>query len=255
MQGALLKTRRTDTGLLSLTGIISLVLTVLLVVIFARLGLWQMARAQEKIMLMEAQASAGNLKPLESLKQFQESELYRPVRLTGRFDFENQFLVDNRIYNGQAGFEVLTPFYQQQEGDGALPVVMVNQGWIAGKSDRTLRPVPGNRTQPETGEIVGLLATPSKGFTLGDSINGTDQSWPVVLQYIDYDTIAQKLDNVEVLSAVVISSPEQPGSYTYNWQPVANGPEKHYGYAFQWFALLLAVITLFVYLNFIKKDE
>ena len=255
MQGTRLKITRSDTGLLSLTGVVSLVLTVLLVFIFARLGLWQLARAHEKIALLEAQSSAEDLAPLESLDEFKASDLYRKVRLKGQFDFENQFLVDNRIHKGQAGFEVLTPFYQQHEGDDVLPVVMVNQGWIAGGADRTARPVPANRNQPEGGLVTGLLATPSKGFTLGDALNGTDQDWPLVLQYIDYETIAQKLDNIEVIKGVVISSPDPLGNYLYNWQPVANGPEKHYGYAFQWFALLLAVITLFVYLNFIKKDE
>jgi len=74
-----------------------------------------------------------------------------------------------------------------------------------------------------------------------------------VLQFIDYATIADKLDKIPVINAVVVADQGNNGALRYNWQPVANGPMKHYGYAFQWFAMLTAVLIAFVYLNFFKK--
>lgn len=208
--------------------------------------------------MLDAQALAQSRAPLDSLDAgFTKDDLYREVKLTGSFDFTKQFLLDNRMHKRQPGYEVLTPFYPHMRNDASQTVIMVNRGWIAGNADRTIKPVLGNFAGLLQGsaELSGLLVTPSKGITIGDATDEADRTWPKILQYPDYETIAQKLDRMEVINAVIISSPNQAGNYFYNWQPVAHGPEKHYGYAFQWFAMLVAVLTLFVYLNFIKKDE
>ena len=63
------------------------------------------------------------------------------------------------------------------------------------------------------------------------------------------------MDKIPALDGVIVANAGQNGQLIYNWQPVATGPMKHYGYAFQWFAMLAAVIFLFVYLNFIKKFD
>lgn len=227
-----------------------------LVVVFAKLGSWQMARAKEKVEMLTASQAAAEVAPLDNLDGgFSQTNLYRQVRLKGVFDYSNQFLLDNKIFNSRAGYEVLTPFYVDSPGAAAKQVILVNRGWVAASGDRTR---PSLERLGEVGKVVvlsGLLATPSKGFTLGEAVEPGPQEWPVLLQYIDYETIAAKLDRMDLLNAVIISSPDQPWNYDYNWQPVANGPEKHYGYAFQWFAMLLAVLVLFVYLNFIKKHE
>ncbi len=210
--------------------------------------------------MLNARAEAQVRAPLDSLSGVAApGDLYRKVELTGRFDFSKQFLLDNRLHKRQAGYEVLTPFYLNVNSDGTpeQTVVLVNRGWVAGNADRTIKPVLGNSAKlaHESTVLTGLLVTPSKGLTLGDATDDTDQRWPKILQYADYETIAEKLDRIEIINAVIISSPNQDGNYIYNWQPVAHGPEKHYGYAFQWFAMLLAVLTFFVYLNLIKKDE
>lgn len=258
MSGTVLRTEQVSSRFRSTTGLVSIVMTVLLVVVFAKLGLWQLDRATEKVVMLDARTVAQTRAPLDSLEDgFTAEDLYRQVKLTGSFDLSKQFLLDNRLHNRQPGYEVLTPFYPQSGNGVAQTVIMVNRGWVAGNADRTVKPILVNSAalMQESTELAGLLVTPSKGITLGDAIDETDQQWPKILQYPDYETIAKKLDRIEVINAVIISSPNQAGNYTYNWQPVAHGPEKHYGYAFQWFAMLLAVLTLFVYLNFIKKDE
>ena len=131
------------------------------------------------------------------------------------------------------------------------------------------------------GVLAGIVTSPSKGFAFGNALSeqalseqlseqalsetaladndasasnfANSENWPLVLQYIDYATIADKVDKIPLVRGVVVADQGQNGSLIYNWQPVANGPEKHYGYAFQWFAMLFAVIFLFIYLNFIKK--
>lgn len=234
----------------------STLLMLLLVVVFAKLGYWQLSRAQEKIDMLSARDVAATQPPLDRLDNpFNQDDLYREVRLSGRFDYTNQFLLDNRIYKGQPGYEVLTPFHLS--GGDDRPVIMVNRGWVAGSADRNIKPpleVPERLAEADL-VLAGLITTPSKGFSLGEVLDSGQFNWPIVIQYIDYETIASKLDRMEIIEAVIVSAPDQAGNYTYNWQPVAHGPEKHFGYAFQWFAMLLAVLVFYVYLNFIKKHE
>lgn len=244
------------------TGVVSIIVTVVLIVVFTRLGLWQLDRAGEKRSMLAARelaSTATALTLIDERLRIQHIE-YRNVDLSGQYDYSRQFLLDNRIYKQQAGYEVITPFYPI-ESDG---FILVNRGWVGHNGNRKDKPpIP-----PVTAEnrLAGVMTNPSKGFSIGPALehstvvqNGSDvgesreQKWPLVLQYIDYATIADKVDKIPLVSGVVVADPGQNGNLMYNWTPVANGPMKHYGYAFQWFAMLAAVIILFIYLNFIKK--
>ena len=248
------------------TGVVSIIATVLLTVLFARLGLWQLERAEEKQSMLAARQLASTASPLTSLEErliIRDIE-YRNVQLSGHFDYSRQFLLDNRIYKQQAGYEVITPFYPS-ESDG---FVLVNRGWVGHNGNRNDKPSIPAATAGK--QLTGVMTNPSKGFSIGPALADTEveqnesrraeqhggehkQNWPLVLQYIDYATIADKVDKIPLVDGVVVANHDQNGSLVYNWQPVANGPMKHYGYAFQWFAMLVAVVVLFIYLNFIKK--
>ena len=73
----------------------------------------------------EARRGAEPVSPgqLEGLRD----PAYVRVRLHGRFDERHTLLLDNRLRNGQAGVEVLQPFYDQASGLWLL----VNRGWVA----------------------------------------------------------------------------------------------------------------------------
>lgn len=229
--------------------------TVVAVVLFARLGFWQLERAQEKITILEAAAKASELPALTQLGDV-NANVYRPVELTGRFDFDRQFLRDNMVFERQPGYEVYTPFVLETPGKRAgSTTILVNRGWVPLGTNRQQRPDVNPKNGQRTDIVNGLLVQPSKGFTLGAAIDESEQRWPLVLQFLDYETIFTRLDTMPVIPAVVVLDSDHPRSYAYSWKPVADGPEKHYGYAFQWFAMLFAVIVLFVYLNFVKKDE
>ena len=45
---------------------------------------------------------------------------------------------------------------------------------------------------------------------------------------------------------VRLSDPQQPGAYRADWEPDMMGPQTHYGYAFQWFSLAVALVILTV---------
>jgi len=262
------------------------------------LGQWQLSRADEKITLMERaeSASLAQAVPLVSLDLVKTESAsavlslhksdtaakmgehhYTRVLVQGEWLSDQQFLWDNRIHKGVAGYEVLTPLLlsdKKLSTELALseqPVVLVNRGWVAAESYRTVLPDIAMQLAVDDVSVEGLLTTPSKGFARGDALspqqqdtqqqsNGQGRDWPQVLQFVDYAAIADALGTAViagVVQGVRLPTPEDEAAflYTNNWSPVANGPEKHYGYAFQWFAMFIALCVIFIVTNLKNKDQ
>jgi len=237
------------------TGVVSTVAAILIGVTFVRLGLWQLDRAQEKQDIQMRTQSAAIAAPLTSINPDRWlDDIYRPVKLTGSFDWQRQFLLDNRTVDGQAGFDIITPYFFTDK-QYAGQYVLVNRGWIGHNGDRKVV-LPDNGASQA--DLSGLLTNPSRGFTLGAATvpaSGGEPSWPVTLQFIDYGIIAAKLDKIPVIEGIVVADADQSFSLQYHWRPVAGGAEKHLGYAFQWFAMLAGLICLYFYLMVFKKHD
>lgn len=224
------------------------------------LGTWQMKRAAIKTTILAAAAQSLDSAAL-SPAAITDVELaaveHTQVEFKGTYYGETQFLWDNRVHKGQAGFEVITPV-RTDSG-----VVLVNRGWIA--PGRTRQDLPDVALSSEfvgaTVTITGSFSRPSKGFASGESFDTTGP-WPRVLNYFDYQSIEQALGS-PVLAGVV--QPQQinshdsdaastnntrPDYYTANWEPIPSiGPARHYGYAFQWYAMAAALTVLYIVYN------
>ena len=223
------------------------------------LGNWQLERAALKVSLQKAADTAKDAAavPLQSVQDIAAASAnYQRTSLQGIYDTELQFLWDNRTHKGQVGFEVISVM-RLTHGSSAL----VNRGWVSSGPDRQTFPDIAfpDSTLGQTVSIEGYLSRPSKGFASGDAVTGGD-GWPKLLQYFDYEAIAAVLGEpiVPVLvqgqamsadasaSTVLTSRPEW---LVANWQPAASGPAKHYSYAFQWFAMALALTGIFLAVN------
>lgn len=240
---------------------------VLLFLLFAAallfLGTWQMKRAEEKkvILAAAAQSQSSTAVSPDDIKDVElaATEHIR-VAFTGTYYGEKQFLWDNRVHRGQAGFEVITPVHTDSG------VVLVNRGWVA--PGRTRQDLPDISMSNELVDaeitITGLFSRPSKGFASGEPFDSNGQ-WPRVLQYFDYQSIEEALSTTVLagvvqpqqksLSADVTDDTENSGDrtagyYIANWEPAAAiGPMRHYGYAFQWYAMAAALTVLYIVYN------
>ena len=100
-------------------------LALILAALFVRLGVWQWQRGVER----EAQwtrFARGADRLLElGVRAVTEVPLFQRVSVSGELDGTHQFLLDNRIWHGRAGYEVLTPL----ERAGA-PALLVDRGWV-----------------------------------------------------------------------------------------------------------------------------
>ena len=133
--------------------------------ILLSLGYWQMSRAADKHELVEQRAATEIVAPIEigSVTRLTVDDRYRPAVVRGHYVAEQQWLLDNRVYRGQPGYHVFTPFVI--EGEQA-PSLLINRGWVAVGETRAylpLLPVP-----EQTVNLRGRLDSPaSVGLVVG----------------------------------------------------------------------------------------
>jgi len=217
-------------------------LTVVLLPLLLSLGFWQLRRAQEKLELQQQYTTRQNEAPvaLAQLK-VQDDLQYRQVELVGRYDNAHNFLLDNRIHEGQVGYDLITPFVSETQR-----IILVNRGWLPQGATRaqlpTLDAIDGRVT------VRGSIYVPvGKQLTLGVTREGN--AWPQVIQTLD-PLPAGALAGyraADVFPYSVRLAADAPGVLVRDWPVVSMGPERHQGYAVQWFAMAAMLIGLYLY--------
>jgi cytochrome oxidase assembly protein ShyY1 len=232
-----------------------LIFTLLVFIALVKLGLWQSDRALEKeqrlvrIELLQQQKkvslssiiqlhkksltlpknSSGNVnkKVAEEINDF-------PVSLDGVFLANAVFLLDNQVNKGQLGYRVLQVFLVDHYA------VLVNLGWVLGSIDRNVLPdviaITGQH------KLLGHVRMVEKGILLMEQ-KFEKKQWPLRVQQIELDKFSTLIDR-QLLPFVVYLDTNSNLGYKKNWQPIVMPPEKHRGYAFQWFSLALAWLLL-----------
>jgi surfeit locus 1 family protein len=216
------------------------------VAIFVAAGQWQQARMHEKEAL-RAQLDAAEHMGAVSLALLPTASdwpalRYRPVVASGHYDARHQIFIDNKVHEGQAGYDVVTPLVL---GDGRN--ALINRGWIAqGASRAKLPDVPA-----PVGEVSveGRLAVPTAAYVELRS----DTTAGLVWQNLDPARFAAAT-GIVVLPVVI----EQTGSLPHSdglmrdWPAPDFGVEKHWIYMMQWYAFAGLAVVFWLVLNFRK---
>ncbi len=221
---------------------VPLLVGAILVAQFAGLGAWQISRGFEK---RASQAAFRDETGFAAWRDGMEIRPYQRLKATGRYDGEHQVLLENIIVNSRYGYYVLTPLVGL---DDERPL-LVNRGWIEKKGDvvdQGLLEVPAERVTVR-GRAGSL---PRAGMKMGDAFApGSD--WPRFAVYPDYEEVSAAL-GYEVQDFVLLMDHEEAGGFYRHWVPSEFGPGKHFGYAFQWFAMA-AVLSGLLAWNYRKK--
>lgn len=219
------------------------VAALLMLVLLLSAGFWQLRRADEKRATLVEQAYRADKASVviapDMLADARVERLrHRRAVATGHYRDDIQYLLDNRTHNHVAGYHVLTPL-RLRDTDVH---VLVNRGWL---------PVgPSRRRLPDvvvTGELLtaqgSIAAPPATGLVLGPT--GFDEpGWPKVVQEVDLARIGEQIGS-PLLPFVLRLSPDSGPGYAREWRVRAGlTPERHTGYAVQWFALAAALVVL-----------
>jgi surfeit locus 1 family protein len=218
-------------------------LTVVLLMSFIGLGRWQWHRGEAK---QAVWAEFERNAPAEELgsRDFDSVDRFARVQLSGTFDGEHQFLLDNRSHAGKPGYEVLTPFLL---ADGRR--VLVNRGWIpfGGYRDRLPDVSMADRATEITGRVDEL---PVGGLASGRAAPAGD-TWPKLTSFPLHAELASALGG-KLQRQIVLLDPQGPGGYVREWSPPGMPPARHFSYAIQWWGFAGVLLVLYFGLNFRK---
>lgn len=206
--------------------------------LFASLGRWQLERAEEKRQLHAAFA-AGSGEALALPAGLEPVERYRRVAVAGRYDASRQFLLDNMTHDGVPGMHVLTPLLRE---DGTT--VIVNRGFVASGGRRNELPdLPAGDAPRRVSGRMDFLPRPAVELEAPPS-----SGWPRLVSFPTAGDLASALD-APVHPQVLLLDADQPEGFLRDWQPPGMAPEKHVGYAVQWFGLAAAVFATWFVLS------
>ena len=227
-------------------GIVPTLVVFALLPLLVFLGFWQLSRGEQKRVLLENYAERRAAEPM-AIEQLlgTEDPAFRRVRLHGQFDAAHSLLLDNRTRNGRPGVELLQPFHDQASGLWLL----LNRGWLPWPNRRT----PPEFTTPEQSLSLDAWVYVAPGATFQLHADPANANWPRLVTAIDPAKLWSELGRSGF--AFELREEAGPASYEADWPIVAMGPEKHIGYAVQWFAMALALFGLYLYLGWHNAKE
>jgi surfeit locus 1 family protein len=219
------------------------------VAVFVLAGNWQRGRMQMKESLGARYDALAQVAPV-SLPDDDPTgdwtaQRFRPVVVQGEYDAGHQIFIDNKVYAGRVGYEVVTPLKQDD-----ARVVLVNRGWIPlGTSRAALPSVP-----PPPGRVTvrGRLNLPSAHYFELRSETPAGPVW----QNLDPARFT-KATGLAVLPVIVeqTAAPVLADSLVRDWPLPDFGVEQHRMYMLQWYALAALAVTLWIVLNWRHVDS
>jgi cytochrome oxidase assembly protein ShyY1 len=198
------------------------------------LSMWQFSRREEavaaivKVQQNYDHESVALESALPSLSSYSEKQEWLPVTMTGIYVPNEQLLVRNRPYNGQPGFEVLTPL-QLANGD----VFIVDRGWL---------PTGDKQDSPDS-----IPEAPSGTVTVVARLKASEPSLPGrsapagQVATIQLAEVAKLIDQPMYTGAYGLLSSEDPAAAVTPAPAVKPQLDEgsHLSYAVQWIAFAL----------------
>ena len=204
------------------------------------LGNWQRHRGAEKEALRAQYERTAHQPPLELTAASADVAAlrFRPVRASGEFDGRRQVLIDNKVYAGRPGFDVVTPLKLAS----ADRYVLVDRGWIAQGAYRSELP----QVPPPAGEISveGRINLPPAHYLELKMDAGAGP----VRQNLDIDRIAAAT-GLPLLPFVIEQTGSAGDSLVRDRPPPDFGIDHHRSYMVQWYSLAGLGIVLWLALN------
>jgi len=237
----------------SLKRIVIFVVIPILLIFLVRLGMWQLHRAEQGASIYEQFDRETQLPALDSssLNGHLDDVRFRWIELQGKYLSSRQFLLDSMTYEGQAGYHVLTPF---AVNDG-VSWVLVNRGWVLADPDRRVLPEVSVSEIPRV--IRGMAESlPQPGLSLSTPMNL--MPWPQVVLFPSFEELEIRFEQSLIPYQLLLDS-NLPDGFSREWKPRALPPERHIGYAIQWFSfagvLAFMVIALWARSRTRLNDE
>lgn len=218
--------------------------TALLVPLLCYLGFWQLARAEEKRELLtrlEARSMEPALSLAAALREPRVELADRRVQFSASALANRYLLLDNRLRDGQFGYDVVAFV------DGEEFILPLNLGWVAG--DRSRLTMPQVTLPIALSDIEARIYIPSgDAFLLGD--NQLPDTLPAVVQQLllrDWQPTLEARFGKALFPFELRIGDSSPFAFRADWPIVNQSPDKHTGYAVQWFTMAAVLFVAFLF--------
>lgn len=214
---------------------------VILIALFSTLGVWQLGRGDAKEAMLEDVREVVTERdpvPLSLAADPQRSGALDWAAGSGRFADAPPVLLDNQIRASRPGLLVYRVFVP----DAGEPL-LVELGWLPMPADRRL---PSIAPLPDTTRVSGLLAPPPSSGIATPGVTATPQGLLAI--GLDREVMSQALQMPGLAPRVLKLDPDIPLGYARDLDILPNTlpPDRHLGYAVQWFGLAAAVLVIAV---------
>ena len=215
----------------------------LVMVVGILLGNWQTRRAAEKIAIENAIVERSVQAALNLNKPFSQNDIeYRRISAEGSFVANWPIYLDNRPYQGKAGFTLLMPLRLSNSDS----VVLVARGWFPrDAAERTKLPVIPVPEAPV--QIEGTARnTAGRVLQLGQA---TTLQPGAIVQNLEPAEFA-RVSKLPLQNFIIEQTSDTGDGLVRDWPRPSGGVDKHRGYAFQWYALAATALVFFLVTGF-----
>ncbi len=218
---------------------------VVLAIVFANLGFWQLRRHDERRLQNTIAASRFQDAALEveqlipSMAEGPETLRWRRVVATGVFRPEDEVLIRSQVQFGVAGFHVITPLILE---DGSS--ILVNRGWVPLDLDQ----VPVTPAPPPSGMVMveGWLEPTQIRRALGPADPATGRL--TAMNRVDVERIEEQV-GYDLAPMYVVAMGEQGNELPIPVDsPRFDDEGPHLAYAIQWFSFMVIGLVGFGFL-------
>lgn len=214
------------------------------IVLTLALGQWQIGRAQYKEGLQARYDALGRQPALSIGGGSADSGdmLLRRVEVRGVYAPEYTVFIDNRIYQHRPGFHVVTPLRIA----GSQHYVAVNRGWMASTRDRK---TPEVRTPAGEQIVQGIAVAYSERYLELSTKIAEGKVW----QNLVFERYRQAT-RLELQPFVIQQQNAADDGLVREWSRPDLGRNTHLAYAFQWYALSLAILIYYLVIH-VKRQS
>jgi len=208
------------------------------------LGQWQWNRAAEKQALLDHWASQALVAPVAlptapdgnttATAQFQR------VFASGAYLPGSQVLLDNQTHGGKAGYRVLTSLLL---ADGSA--LMVDRGWVPlpdNARDRLPNVAVSSANRRVQGRLDHFRQAALREAT--GPVSPVPDNLPRVMNYPDSAAVSAAIGRPVYPLVLLLDGAEPEGFVREDAPTLSFGPERHLGYAIQWWALAVTLVLL-----------
>lgn len=209
-------------------------LTAISVAAMCGLGFWQLERMiqkQHRLASIAQKQSNESVSLLTALTHDDPRDI--AVTFDGEPDTTHLVFLDNQIQDKRVGYDVIVPVRTNAGW------VLVNYGWVSAPDMQ--RTLPTIKIDTGLLSFKGIVSVPGINPLIKET-NTQSLVFPALVQQIDFADLSQRL-NRDLLPYVIQLTTDDV-AFVRDFRPVVMSPEKHLGYAVQWFGLAIAAAAI-----------